>query len=53
MDRATLIHVELSDAERQMLIAALLRWGGPAAPTESPSTAMGFHGLPTFGQEFA
>lgn len=37
-----LIQVELDDDERAFLRAALLDWGGPAAPTDGIASAMGF-----------
>jgi hypothetical protein len=37
-----LIRVEFDDQELRFLRAALLDWGGPAAPTDELSVAMGF-----------
>jgi hypothetical protein len=37
-----LVQVDLDDDERAFLRAALLDWGGPAAPTNGIATAMGF-----------
>ncbi|MGW6280318.1 hypothetical protein [Kribbella sp. NPDC055071] len=37
-----LIRVEFDDQELRFLRAALLDWGGPAAPTDEISVAMGF-----------
>ncbi len=37
-----MIEIDLTDTERQMLLAGINEWGGPAAPTDELAIAMGF-----------
>lgn len=46
-----LIHAELNRDERDLLVAGLIQWGGPARPTEQLAIAMGFAGLDAFRVE--
>ncbi|MEQ1703042.1 MAG: hypothetical protein ABMA25_23285 [Ilumatobacteraceae bacterium] len=51
MSSEELIHVELDKDERDLLVAGLVQWGGPARPTEQLVIALGFAGLDAFRVE--
>jgi hypothetical protein len=43
-----LIQIDLTDAERHLIVRGLLDWGGPAHATAALAVAMGFEGVEDF-----